>query len=186
MLKSKHNEAKKLYDNILKHSNHETAEKIAYGIDLTPTSSDYEKEAWVKSVASELEKHFDEQTIKDIRLGCFCNEDGKLDQSKEFISSIYKASSSIKDFVNKMNEYGAGWYIEDGNLFTKYFSCPCPMLEKISDLPTKTWCYCTIGYNKQIFEYAFDCEVDIELIESIKTGSSQCLMKVTILNKEIL
>ncbi len=180
MTKLIQNEADKLYDNILKHINHETAKKIAYGFDIDTISNGSEKEDWVKYVSSELEKRFDEQTIKKIRMGCYCNENGKLDQSKEFIRNVYKSSSSIKDFVDKMNEHGAGWYIEDGKLFTKYFSCPCPMLDKVGELPSKTWCYCTIGYNKQIFEYAFDCEVDIELVESIKTGSSQCLMKVTL------
>lgn len=186
MIKPKNSEARKLYANILKYSTHDIAEKIAYGIDIVPSSNNSEKAEWVKYVSSELEKHFEEHIIKNIRMGCYCNENGKLDESKEFIRNIYKSSNSMKDFVNKMNEYGAGWYIEDGYLFTKYFSCPCPMLESVDILPAKTWCYCTVGYSKQIFEYTFDCEVDIELLESIKTGGKQCLMKIITLNKDIL
>ena len=186
MTKQKHSEAIKLYNNILKYSTDEIAEKIAYDTELIPSSNNREKSEWVKNVSSDLEKHFEEHTIKNIRMGCYCNENGKLDESKAFISNIYKSSNTFTDFVDKMNEYGAGWYIEDGYLFTKYFSCPCPMLESVDVLPTKTWCYCTIGYNKQIFEYVFDCEVEIELLESIKTGSKQCLMKVITLNKGII
>ncbi|WP_330396820.1 DUF6144 family protein [Anaeromicrobium sediminis] len=181
-----HNEVKKLFENITKHSNSDVARKIAFGMDLpfSPTKND--KNEWVKYISSELEKQFDEQTIKSIRLGCYCTENGKLDESKEFIKNIYDTSVSMVDFVDKMNEYKVGWYIKDGYLFTKYFSCPCPMLESVDVLPTKTWCYCTVGYNKKIFEYVFDCEVDIELLESIKMGNTQCLMKIIPLIPKII
>ncbi len=52
-------------------------------------------------------------------MGCYCNENGKLDESKEFIRNIYKSSNTMTDFVNKMNEFGAGWYIEDEYLFNR-------------------------------------------------------------------
>lgn len=87
----------------------------------------------------------------------------------------------MEDFVNRVNEYGAGWEPKDGFLYTKYFSCTCPMLEGMDTLPTKTWCYCTIGY-KQIFDYVFGCDVEIELLKSIKMGDAICLMKL-VLNK---
>lgn len=177
-------ESKILYDNITKYSGSEIADNIAYGMDQPQSST--EKAQWVRYISSKLEEHFDERTIKNIRMGCYCNENGKLEESKEFIKNIFLCSSSMHDFADKMNEHGAKWYIEDGNLFTKYFSCPCPMLESIDYLPTKTWCYCTVGYNKEIFEYVFDCEVDVELIESIKTGSKQCLMKIIAHNKDVL
>lgn len=175
-MKQVHNESKKLYQNIIKHSTLDVAQKIAFGIDLPVTPTKNQKNEWVKFICCELEKHFDEHTIKNIRMDCNCTE--KLAESKEFIKKIYTASSSIEDFVEKMNAYSAGWYIKEGYLFTKYFSCPCPMLESIDILPTKTWCYCTVGYSKKIFEYVFDCEVEVELLESIKMGNSQCLMKI--------
>nr|WP_304943337.1 DUF6144 family protein [Vallitalea guaymasensis] len=184
MLKLKNNEVKKLIDNIRKYSSSDVAHKIALGIDLPVNPTPIEKSEWVRYISTELEKHFDEKTIKKIRMGCYCTENGKLEESKTFIKKVYDNSVSMTDFVNKMNEYQAGWYIKDGNLHTKYYSCPCPMLEAVSSLPTKTWCYCTVGYNKEIFEYVFNCEVDIELLESIKMGDNQCLMKIIQLSKK--
>ena len=43
MIKLIQNELDKLYDNVLKFSNHETAKKIAYGVDNKSISSDSEK-----------------------------------------------------------------------------------------------------------------------------------------------
>lgn len=147
-----HDEARRLYENIEKHSNSDTARKIAFGKELSSSSTNVEKREWVKYISSELENEFDEQTVKNIRLGCYCNEDGKLDKSKDFIKNIYDTAASLEDFVDKMNEYDAGWYIEDGHLFTKFFSCSCPMLEDVDLLPTKTWCFCTVGFNKKILK----------------------------------
>ena len=173
-----HDEVKRLYENVEKYSNSDTAQKIAFGRELPYSPTKVEKKEWVKYISSELENEFDEQTIKNIRLGCYCNENGELDKSKDFIKNIYDSAVSLEDFVDKMNEYEAGWYIKDGHLFTKFLSCSCPMLEGVDILPTKTWCFCTVGFNKKIFEYVFNCEVDIELLESIKMGDNQCLMKI--------
>lgn len=171
-------EKRKLYENIAKHSSAEIAQEITFGLKLQSSLASNESEQWVRHVCTELEKHFDEQTIKIIRSGCYCGEDGHLEKAKEFIKNIYDISTSMEDFVERMNERKAGWYLQDGYLFTKYFSCPCKMLDSIETLPTKTWCFCTVGYNKVIFEHVFNCEVDVELLESIKMGNSQCLMKI--------
>lgn len=42
---------------------------------------------------------------------------------------------------------------------------------------------CTTGYSKVLFETAFGCEVDVELLKSIKAGDDACLMKIIPLGK---
>ncbi|MFZ5940087.1 MAG: DUF6144 family protein, partial [Bacteroidota bacterium] len=34
------------------------------------------------------------------------------------------------------------------------------------------------GYSKVLFEKAFGCEVEVELLRSVKAGDDQCLMKI--------
>lgn len=177
-LNNYHNEAIKLFKNIEKYSTVEMAEKIAYRITLEESASENQKVEWVNDVVKKLETEFDEHVIKDIRMGCYCSEDGKLDEAKQYIKSVYSESSSLDEFVELMNKANAGWYIEDGYLYTRYLSCSCPMLSSINRLDKKTWCYCTVGFNKKIFEYVFECEIDVELLEAIKLGDKQCLMKI--------
>lgn len=43
----------------------------------------------------------------------------------------------------------------------------------------KTWCQCTTGYSKVLFEKAFDCAVEVELLKRIKMGDEICLMNST-------
>lgn len=42
------------------------------------------------------------------------------------------------------------------------------------DFIPKQWCYCTLGYTKQLFDYVLSSQVNVELIESIKAGGSRC------------
>jgi predicted hydrocarbon binding protein len=52
------------------------------------------------------------------------------------------------------------------------------MLADVERLETKTWCQCTTGYSKVLFEKAFGCKVDVELLKSVKAGDEVCLMKI--------
>jgi len=52
------------------------------------------------------------------------------------------------------------------------------MLAEVDRLETDTWCQCTTGYSKVIFEKAFGCQVEVELLKSIKMGDDICLMKI--------
>jgi predicted hydrocarbon binding protein len=129
---------------------------------------------------------FRSTTVKKIRQGCYCRDSGKLDENKKWLKEIYSDSKDIHEFVEKVNSYvkkvanqDAGWHIKNGHLFTKYFDCSCPMLEEVDVLPAKTWCHCTAGFCKEIFDDVFGFEVDAEIIKSIKTGDDCCLIKIS-------
>lgn len=88
--------------------------------------------------------------IKQIRQGCYCNENGKIEESANSLRELYVSlGGDMHKFINALNEQGAGWYIEDTYLYTKMFSCPCPMLEKTKIDSSLTWCHCTAGYGKR-------------------------------------
>lgn len=53
------------------------------------------------------------------------------------------------------------------------------MRADVDKLDTDTWCQCTTGYSKVLFEKAFGCEVVVELLKSIKMRDNICLMKIT-------
>lgn len=81
-MKSKHSEAQKLFKSILKYSTRKHAEEIVYCKDLPVSPTKKEKKEWIEHISKELEKHFDEPTIRTIRMECFCTEGGKLDENK--------------------------------------------------------------------------------------------------------
>lgn len=54
------------------------------------------------------------------------------------------------------------------------------MLEKAKETSSLTWCHCTAGYNKKLFEIVFEMPIDVEVIHSIRQGFDCCLLRIKI------
>lgn len=158
-----------IYNAIKSESDGETAQKIVNG-------GEKDNPTWVKNTMERLEKRFDPVTIKKIRMNCQCGYgmDEKLSLLKELVAS----SSCMEEFGNNERAKAAGLSYMDGELYLRFPFCPCPMLAEVDKLETSTWCQCTTGYSKVIFGKAFGCEVDVDLLKSIKMGDNICLMKI--------
>lgn len=131
---------------------------------------------WVKNTMKRLEDNFDEATVKTIRMKCQCGYG--MDEKLALLKEILKSSSSLSEFAGNNRAAAAGLSYSEGNLYLQFSFCPCPMLAEVNRLETDTWCQCTTGYSKVIFEKAFGCEINVELQKSIKMGDEICLMKI--------
>ncbi|HWP98685.1 MAG TPA: DUF6144 family protein [Syntrophomonadaceae bacterium] len=154
-------------------SDDETAKQIVYGDEL---SSSEDNATWVKSTMNRLENHFDRSAVKQIRMNCQCGYG--LDEKYELVKELVESSSNLEEFANQDKAKAAGLFYTNGELYLQFSFCPCPMLADVDKLDTDTWCQCTTGYSKVLFEKAFACEVVVELIKSIKMGDSICLQKI--------
>jgi len=161
---------KVLYNAVKAESNDDTAQKIVDGKqENNPT--------WVKNTMKRLEKRFDPSSVKKIRMNCQCGYG--MDEKLALLNDLIASSSSLEEFGNCDKAKSAGLSFSDGELYLQFPFCPCPMLAEVEKLETNTWCQCTTGYSKVLFEKAFGCEVDVELQKSIKMGDHICLMKIS-------
>ena len=135
---------------------------------------------WVKSSMIRLENNFETETIKKIRMNCQCGYE--MDEKIALVMELKSDSSNIEEFANTEKAKEAGLFCKDGELFLQFDFCPCPMLSEVDKLETNTWCQCTTGYSKVLFEKEFDCDIDVELLKSIKMGDDICLMKIILHN----
>jgi hypothetical protein len=168
-------EIRKMQENVLfsaikSASNDETATRIVYG------EGEEDDATWVKSTMTRLENSFDPSAVKQIRMNCQCGYG--MDEKLALVKELVAASSSMEEFGNLEKANAAGMFCTDGELYLQFTFCPCPMLAGVDKLDTYTWCQCTTGYSKVLFEKAFGCEVDVELLKSIKVGDVICLMKI--------
>ncbi len=163
-----------IFESVKNKSNDETAKTIVYGENGAARNEG--NTTWVNATMHRLENEFDAATTKQIRMGCQCGYgiDEKLALVNEFVTS----SSNLKEFASSEKAKAAGLFYQDDSLFLQFKFCPCPMLAEVKKLDTLTWCQCTTGYSKVLFEKAFGCEVDVELLKSIKHGDDICLMKI--------
>ncbi len=159
-----------LFNAIKSTSNHDIATRIVYG------EHEEDDAAWVKSTMAKLENCFDSSTLKGIRMNCQCGYG--MEDKLALVKELVLASSSMEEFGNLEKAKAAGMFCSGGELYLQFLFCPCPMLANIDRLETYAWCQCTAGYSKVLFEEAFACDVDVELLKSIKAGDDICLMKI--------
>lgn len=169
---------KTIYEAVEAESNADVASEVVYGceqVDYIENNSE-----WVKSTMRCLENKFPVETVKKIRMNCQCGYG--MDEKLKLVRELMIGSTSIEELANSEKAKAAGLFCKNGELFLQFFFCPCPMLADVDKLDTATWCQCTTGYSKVLFEKAFSCDVDVELLKSIKVGDPVCLMKITLHN----
>lgn len=152
----------------------ETAAQVVYGETAQPAGED--DAAWVRSAMHRLETRFDKAAVKQIRMHCQCGYG--MDEKLALVKEVMAASANLAEFGDHPKARAAGLSCINGELHLQFPFCPCPMLATVDRLDSDTWCQCTIGYSKVLFEKAFGCEVDVELLQSIKMGDDICLMKI--------
>lgn len=165
-----------IYESVKTESNADIAAEVVYGKEREAQEED--NPHWVKSVIHRLEDNFEFDDIKRIRMNCQCGYG--MDEKIAFVKELKAAAASIEEFAASEKAKAAGLFCKGGELFLQFGFCPCPMLAEVEKLDSYTWCQCTAGYSKVLFEKAFGCEVDVELLKSIKMGDPVCLMKITL------
>lgn len=160
--------------NVEEESDEKTANMVVYGENAE--TKDQNDDVWVNSTMKRLENTFTVKQVKKIRMKCQCGfgMDEKIDLVKELLNE----ASNLEELCNLPKAKMAGLLYKNGELYLQFLECPCPMLKNVNKLESKTWCECTTGYSKVLFEKAFSCHVDVELCKSIKAGDDICLMKI--------
>ncbi len=163
-----------IFNAVKNESNENTADEIANH----PSENN---PLWVENTMKRLEYKFDAPTVKRIRMNCQCGYG--MDEKLALVKELMASSSNLEGFANQDKAKAAGLSYCNGELYLMFPFCPCPMLAEVEKLPTKTWCQCTTGYSKVLFEKAFGCKVNVELLKSIKAGDEMCLMKIIPMEK---
>ena len=163
-----------IYEAVKNESNEDSAREVVYGKEESGKSED--NAIWVNSTMKRLESKFDKVTTKKIRMNCQCGHG--MEEKLALVKELMELSSSLEEFGNLQKAKDAGLYYENGELYLQFKFCPCPMLADVERLDSDAWCQCTTGYSKVLFEKAFQCKVDVELLKSVKMGDERCLMKI--------
>ena len=162
-----------LYNAVAAESDPALAQEVVYGTGHTETDP-----VWVRSAMHRLESRFTPEAVKKIRMDCQCGYG--LDEKAALVQMLKASAASLEEFAGSAEARAAGLYCQDGELYLQFDFCPCPMLADVNKLETPTWCQCTTGYSKVLFEKALACKADVQLLKSIKMGDDVCLMKITL------
>ena len=146
---------------------------------------------WVKRLFDVIDQTLDEKTRMRLMManGKECYREWIRDTKQEikqvdFEKWAKKASQNIAQ---------EGFKIESNVIYFQFNSsaetggpspediCLCPMVESKPDGMSSTFCYCSVGYVKEMYGLKFGRTVDVELIDSVLKGGKRCKFKITVL-----
>lgn len=177
MAKNDNPNALRLVESISNNCGEDAAATFMKEFSLSKSASIEKKFEWAQNICDYLQEHFDDETVKSIRMDCACGPG--LSKCKK-LKAIYNKSSNPGEFVDKVNKLNEGYAVEyDGDAFYLiYPECYCPCVKRVDKKLPKIWCYCTLGYTKKMFDFILDCETKVELINSVKMGNENCRIKI--------
>jgi hypothetical protein len=147
---------------------------------------------WVKRFMDILDENIDEEICKKIMItnGRECaksayGEDVKINKPL----TLEELDAGIAEWQKIIGEENI--YRKDKLVFFNYVQnpnglkisdgyCLCPMVEDGPSALSPTYCYCSVGYVQYMFHIFFGMKVNVELIESLRTGGKGCRFKVII------
>jgi len=134
-------------------------------------------EQWITCLMDGLDKHVDEETKAMILEQC-----GRQCQSQSFIEKarrIYKKSQNMEEFLNAFSEVYKNLQVEGNNVYIVYPRCYCSFVNKIpSGTLSATYCNCSRGWAKELFEKVLGRSVEVVMEESIVNGDQQCKFQI--------
>jgi len=136
-------------------------------------------EKWISSLIKGLDEHVDEKTRALILEQC-----GRQCQSQSFIKkakAIYQKSKGIDEFLEKLSRTYKHLHTEDDGVYVIYPRCYCGQVKTIprGEL-SGTYCNCSRGWAKALFEGALGRPVEVVLEKSIINGDDECKFRIIV------
>ena len=79
--------------------------------------------------------------------------------------------------VSKIPYNPDAWLKESDPLLKRFHACHCPFtrFSILTETPVPDlWCYCSGGFTKLCFDYLYERDLEVELIESVLSGGESC------------
>ena len=134
-------------------------------------------EKWITSLIDALDKNVDEETKAKILEQC-----GRQCQSQSFIKKakgIYEKSKDTNDFLDRLGQVYKHLHREGDKIYIIYPRCYCTKVNKIPKGNLSwTYCNCSRGWAKALFEGATGRPVQVLRKETILHGDKQCKFQI--------
>ena len=158
------------------------SEKVIIETERFDATSDYAQKAeWIKNAVRRLEKEAGKPTARKVMQACGMKCCGPTQQKRA--KQFMKESKSVKELLARLNERGIGGgrlkLTNRKTIVSGYDWCYCGRVKQTQQpFPTDTYCHCSAGWYKSLFEAAFDKPVKVKLKQSIIQGADSCEFEI--------
>ena len=136
-------------------------------------------ERWITQLIAGLDEHVDEETCVKILEQC-----GRQCQSQSFITKargLHEKSKNIDEFLDNLEQVYKNLHREGDQVYIVYPKCYCSHVNKIPQgRLSATYCNCSTGWAKALFEGALGRPVEVVMEESIVKGDKRCKFRIVL------
>lgn len=163
---------------IEKNASREVLLKVMEDVDQYLSTSSYaEKAAWIRGAIERLERLVGVEESRRIMESCGQKCCGLT--SRRIAKKLMSETESIADFIRKLNDTGLGGgrlqLVDENTVTGGYDRCYCGHVKKTAQpFSSTTYCHCSVGWYKQLFESALGRPVNVEIKRSIISGATSC------------
>jgi predicted ArsR family transcriptional regulator len=134
-------------------------------------------EKWITTLVAGLNEHVDEKTLAEILEQC-----GRQCQSQSLIKKardMFQKSKSTSEFLENLGQVYKHLRREGDKVYIVYPECYCSQVNKIPQGKLSgTYCNCSRGWAKALFEGALSKPVEVVMEKSIINGDNQCKFRI--------
>ncbi|MDH4209773.1 MAG: DUF6144 family protein, partial [Anaerolineae bacterium] len=127
---------------------------------------------WVKNLIDSIDAHLDEETKIRLMESCgrACARGGPVHVAKACQGNLDNWLAILRKW------HGGEEYVQrDGDIVHVICTeCLCALVKDGPASLPDTYCYCSRGWMKEVFETVVGKPVDVDLIESVKRGGQMC------------
>ncbi len=153
-----------------------------YAVKKNGESSLSNANKWIKSILDNLDENVDKETRIEVLEECGRN----CCRSSGFYKKAQKSMSKAKDrneFLDSLRKVWSNLKKEGEDVYVVYEKCYCPLgraLSKDYPMQLSSFCNCSRGWIREMFESALKRPVKVELEKSIIRRDDFCRFKVTL------
>lgn len=126
---------------------------------------------WILNLMEKMDEHLDEKAKINLLEECgrACAESHAKEEALKHKGDLDGWLGVFRTWVGPENVQ-----MEDNALRLTYSKCLCPLVQDRSPLMSKTYCNCSRGWLKEVFETVMEKPVEVKLEDSIMQGGKQC------------
>jgi predicted hydrocarbon binding protein len=130
---------------------------------------------WIEGLMGDLAVEIGADEAKAVMEACGqqCIGQSVLDKAR----LLKQEASDLDEFLEKLNHahIGGGKLQREGSvIYASYERCYCGSVSKTRQPISSTYCQCSCGWYKKLFEATLEKPVKVELLDSIIHGADTC------------
>lgn len=131
---------------------------------------------WIRALTESLDTQLDEKTKEKILEDCGrnCIPSSFIEKAK----ALKKNAKDTDDFLDKLGKKWKHLQRNGNNVYVAYEKCYCPLVKDYPEKLSPTFCNCSKGWIKELFESTLEKPITVELKKSIKQGDKICKFNV--------